>query len=53
MQTRSGPIEDMKEGMNALDALDFVSCIVVRRNFFKDIDSGEIDVWLSLKFETI
>ena len=38
--------------MNALDALDFVSCIVVRRHFFKDIGSGEVDVWLSLRFET-
>ena len=40
------------EGMNALDALDFVSCIVVRRHLFKDIGSGEVDVWLSLRFET-
>ena len=40
------------EGMTALDALDFVSCIVVRRHFFKDIGSGEVDVWLSLRFET-
>ena len=40
------------EGMTALDALDFVSYIVVRRHFFKDIGSGEVDVWLSLRFET-
>lgn len=40
------------EGMTALDALDFVSCIAVRRHFFKDIGSGEVDVWLSLRFET-
>ncbi len=40
------------EGMNALEALEFVLCIVVRRHFFKDVGSGEVDVWLSLRFET-
>lgn len=40
------------EKMSVLDAIGYESWVVVRRHYFRDVCTGEVDVWLSIRQET-
>ena len=40
------------EKMSVLDAIGYESWVVVRRHYFRDVCTGEVDIWLSIRQET-
>lgn len=40
------------KNMSVLDAIGHESWVVVRRHYFKNVCTGEVDVWLSIRQET-
>lgn len=40
------------KNMSVLDATGHESWVVVRRHYFKDVCTGEVDVWPSIRQET-
>ena len=40
------------EKMSVLDAIGYESWVVVRRHYFRNVCTGEVDVWLSIRQET-